>query len=117
VKVSPMWLDACVCMRNADTGAGVPRGATVRTECNWAKSSHAGAQPASFVVIVCLSLSLFLFCPSLLLSEFCCPNFLQVCPPRDGDGWFRRRLDAAPGRGQSGGTLGKAKLSNSTLFV
>jgi hypothetical protein len=91
VKVSPMWLDACVCMRNADTGAGVPRGATVRTECNWAKSSHAGAQPASFVVIVCLSLSLSLSVAfgSLLFSLHfvCCTSLLQVCPPCGGGVW------------------------------
>ena len=116
VKVSPMWLDACVCMRNADTGAGVPRGATVRTECNWAKSSHAGAQPASFVVIVCLSLSLSLSLS--LLAPSCSPCILfaaQVfCK-------FARRAVAAsgqgPGRGHSAGTLGKAKVSNGILFL
>ena len=50
VTVSPMWLDACVCVCGMLTlVAGVARGATViRAECNWPESSHAGAQPAKF---------------------------------------------------------------------
>ena len=50
MTVSPMWLDACVCVCGMLTlVAGVARGATVlRTECNWPESSHAGAQPAKF---------------------------------------------------------------------
>ena len=106
MKVSPMWLDACVCMRNADTGAGVPRGATVRTECNWAKSSHAGAQPASFVVIVCLSLSLSLslsLCVSFV-SLFFSPRFAAqiLCK-------FAHRAMAASGQGP--GALAKRRYT------
>ena len=50
VTVSPMWLDACVCVCGMLTlVAGVARGASViRAECNWPESSHAGAQPAKF---------------------------------------------------------------------
>ena len=98
-------------MRNADTGAGVPRGATVRTECNWAKSSHAGAQPASFVVIVCLSLSLSLslslcrFWLPLVLPAFCLlhKSFASLPAVR----W--RRLARAPGAGTAPVHLGKRK--------
>ena len=75
-----MWLDACVCLCGMLTLVnGVPRGATVSTECNWAESSQAGDQPASFLDFVCAVFSLFMSMRvSFAMHVFIC-LFVSFC--------------------------------------